>query len=69
MAKSKLSLINDILNFAKLEAGQVDFRIEHVAIDSIVAEVDGMLTPRFRQKSIAVERVGARRSCARTPTG
>jgi two-component system CheB/CheR fusion protein len=52
-----LSLINDILNFAKLEAGHVDFRIEEVAVDAIVAEVDEMMTPQFRQKSIAVERV------------
>jgi signal transduction histidine kinase len=50
-----LSLINDILNFAKLEAGHVDFRIEEVAVDSIVAEVDEMMMSQFRQKSIAVE--------------
>jgi two-component system CheB/CheR fusion protein len=52
-----LSLINDILNFAKLEAGHVDFRIEDVELDAIVAEVNEMLTPQFRQKAIAVERV------------
>jgi two-component system CheB/CheR fusion protein len=50
-----LSLINDILNFAKLEAGHVDFRTEDVAVDAIVAEVSEMLTSQFRQKSIAVE--------------
>ncbi len=53
-----LSLINDILNYAKLEAGHVDFRIEDVAIDAVLAEVDEMMTSQFRQKSIAVERVG-----------
>jgi two-component system CheB/CheR fusion protein len=52
-----LSLINDILNFAKLEAGHVDFRIEDVELDAIVAEVNEMLTPQFRQKAITVERV------------
>jgi signal transduction histidine kinase len=53
-----LSLINDILNFAKLEAGHVDFRIKDVAIDAVLAEVDEMMTSQFRQKSILVERVG-----------
>ena len=53
-----LSLINDILNFAKLEAGHVDFRVEDVAIDAVLAEVDEMMTSQFRQKSILVERVG-----------
>jgi two-component system CheB/CheR fusion protein len=51
-----LSLINDILNFAKLETGHVDFRIEDLPVDAIVAEVNEMLAPQFRQKSITVER-------------
>jgi signal transduction histidine kinase len=50
-----LSLINDILNFAKLETGHVDFRIEDLPVDAIVAEVNEMLAPQFRQKSITVE--------------
>jgi two-component system CheB/CheR fusion protein len=51
-----LSLINDILNFAKLEAGHVDFRIEDVPVDALVAEVDEMMAPQFREKSITLER-------------
>ena len=51
-----LSLINDILNFAKLEAGHVDFRTDDVEIDAIIAEVEEMMTPQFRAKSIVVER-------------
>jgi len=53
-----LSLINDILNYAKLEAGHVDFRIEDVAIDAVVADVEEMLTSQFRRKSIALDRAG-----------
>jgi two-component system CheB/CheR fusion protein len=62
-----LSLINDILNFAKLEAGHVDFRIDNVAVDVIVAEVNEMLMPQFRQKSIVVERVDCSASVRADP--
>jgi two-component system CheB/CheR fusion protein len=50
-----LSLINDILNFAKLEAGQVDFRLVDIPLEPLIADVSEMMVLQFRAKSINVE--------------
>ncbi len=48
-----LSLINDILNFAKLEAGRVEYRLEDVSLDSAIAEVAGMVEPQLVGKGLS----------------
>jgi signal transduction histidine kinase len=50
-----LSLINDILNFARLEAGQVDFRIADVAVGALVGDVEGLVAPQLAAKSLVYE--------------
>ena len=47
-----LSLINDILNFAKLEAGRVDFDIEPVELRGVLASLEALVMPLLRAKSI-----------------
>jgi signal transduction histidine kinase len=47
-----LSLINDILNFAKLEAGRVDFDIEPVELRGVLASVESLVLPLLRAKQI-----------------
>ena len=47
-----LSLINDILNFAKLEAGRVDFDIEPVELRSVLASLEALVMPLLRAKEI-----------------
>src|SRR5262249_62207350 len=47
-----LSLINDVLNFAKLEAGRVRYAIEDVSLSKAVAEVLSMLEPQLQSKRI-----------------
>lgn len=47
-----LSLINDILNFAKLEAGRVDFDIEPVPMHAIVAGLDALVMPLLQAKNL-----------------
>ena len=42
-----LSLINDVLNFAKLEAGRVEYEIEDVRLAEVVAEVLAMVEPQL----------------------
>lgn len=47
-----LSLINDILNFAKLEAGRVDFDIEPVSVTSVLASIEPLVMPQLREKHL-----------------
>lgn len=47
-----LALINDILNFAKLEAGQLDFRITEVDIVPIAREVGELVAAQMTEKSL-----------------
>jgi signal transduction histidine kinase len=47
-----LSLINDILNFAKLEAGRVDFDIESVAVAAILANIEPLVMPQLHAKEL-----------------
>ena len=47
-----LSLINDILNFAKIEAGTTDLEIATVSVDGAVASLDAMLYPQLRAKGL-----------------
>ncbi|MEP6689542.1 MAG: ATP-binding protein [Gemmatimonadaceae bacterium] len=53
-----LSLINDVLNFAKLEAGRVTVEISDVRVDAIVAGAQDLVRPQLAQKGITYEYVG-----------
>lgn len=54
-ARHLLALINDILNFAKVEAGQLDFRITEVDIAPITREVGELVASQLREKSLEFE--------------
>ena len=45
--RSLLGLINDILNFAKVEAGHVDISLEAVPVSPLVREVEDIVRPRL----------------------
>ena len=47
-----LSLINDILNYATIEAGQVKFRIANVPIAEILADAEALIAPQLRDKGL-----------------
>jgi signal transduction histidine kinase/putative methionine-R-sulfoxide reductase with GAF domain len=47
-----LGLINDILNYAKVEAGRVEYDIEPVPVRPILIRVEEMIAPQARAKSI-----------------
>lgn len=52
-----LSLINDILNFAKLEAGKVELRIADVPLEETLAGMEALVEPQLRARSLAYENV------------
>ena len=47
-----LSLINDVLNFAKLEAGRVDFDIVPVPLREVLLTVEALIEPQLRAKGL-----------------
>ena len=47
-----LSLVNDVLNFARLDAGRVHWDIEHVRVADALADAEPMLLPLMRAKGI-----------------
>jgi two-component system sensor histidine kinase/response regulator len=54
-ARHLLSLINDILDVAKIEAGKVTLELESVQCQSLVSEVVDTLRPLAAQKGLALD--------------
>ena len=50
-----LSIINDILNFSRIEAGQLEYRVESVSLRRVIDAVVPMIEPQALAKSIAIE--------------
>lgn len=50
-----LGLINDVLNFAKLEAGRIEYHIEELSLDEVVSQMMPMIEPQLTVKGIARE--------------
>jgi signal transduction histidine kinase len=47
-----LSLINDILNLAKIESGQIELHIRDVSLAFVFDDVDALVAPQFDAKKI-----------------
>ena len=56
-----LVVINDLLNFAQLEAGQLDYEIEAVEVAEFLAQIEPMLEPHAAARNVlfAMERAPA----------
>jgi signal transduction histidine kinase len=50
-----LSLINDVLNFAKLEAGHVELDLTEVPVQEALASVEALVAPQLRAKGLRYE--------------
>jgi PAS domain S-box-containing protein len=47
-----LGLINDVLNFAKIEAGQVQYEVDDVPLNATLAAVEALVEPQLRAKDL-----------------
>ena len=50
-----LSLINDILNFAKLEAGRVRFNPTDVSMNDALGQLEALVAPQLHEKALRYE--------------
>lgn len=50
--RALLALINDVLNFAKLEAGRLELATEAVEVDDLLAEMRAMVAPQMAIKGL-----------------
>jgi signal transduction histidine kinase len=48
-----LALITDILDFARIDAGRVQFNVRDVLVDDVLASVDALATPLLRGRPLA----------------
>jgi signal transduction histidine kinase len=47
-----LALINDVLNFAKLDAGRVEFRVTTVGVHDVLNTLEALVLPQLAAKSL-----------------
>jgi signal transduction histidine kinase len=47
-----LRLVDDVLDFAKLESGRVDFRLAHVNIDDVLRTLEEFVAPTLQKKRL-----------------
>ena len=50
-----LSVINDILNFAKVEAGRLELNLSDISMNEALGELESLVAPQLLQKQIAYD--------------
>jgi len=53
-----LSLVNDILNFARLDAGQVEYHITGVELAALLADIEPLMAPQIAARGITYDHDG-----------
>jgi PAS domain S-box-containing protein len=53
-----IGLISDVLNFARLEAGQVEYTIEDVPLGPLIADLEALVGPQLAAKAVALDHDG-----------
>src|SRR3954462_2657107 len=59
-----LTLINDVLNFAKVDAGQAEYRLTAVPVDEILKDTESMIAPQILAKGLRYTYKGADRTAS-----
>ena len=59
-----LTLINDVLNFAKLDAGQAEYHITAVPVDEALHDTESMIAPQILKKGLGYSYKGAGKTAA-----
>jgi PAS domain S-box-containing protein len=57
-----LTLINDVLNFAKVDAGQTEYRLTAVPVDETLRDTESMIAPQILKKGLRYEYRGGDKS-------
>ena len=57
-----LTLINDVLNFAKVDAGQTEYRLTAVPVDETLRDTESMIAPQILKKGLRYSYKGADKS-------
>jgi len=53
--RNLLSLINDVLNYAKLEAGHIEFDAQPINVHPFLVDVEALVTPQLQGKGLTFE--------------
>lgn len=59
-----LTLINDVLNFAKVDAGQTEYRLTAVPVDEALRDTESMIAPQILAKGLRYTFKGAGKSAS-----
>ncbi|HJQ10217.1 MAG TPA: ATP-binding protein [Gemmatimonadaceae bacterium] len=62
--KHLLTLINDVLNFAKVDAGQTEYRLTAVPVDEALKDTESMIAPQVLAKGLRYTYKGAGRTAS-----
>jgi PAS domain S-box-containing protein len=57
-----LTLINDVLNFAKVDAGQTEYRLTAVPVDETLRDTESMIAPQILKKGLHYKYEGGDKS-------
>ncbi|HWL40683.1 MAG TPA: MHYT domain-containing protein [Gemmatimonadaceae bacterium] len=60
--KHLLTLINDVLNFAKIDAGQAEYRLTAVPVDETLRDTESMIAPQILKKGLRYSYEGGDKS-------
>ena len=56
-----LGLINGILNFAKVDSGNIEYELQRVSMDEVLAACEALIAPQLRAKNLAFDFAGGQR--------